>query len=360
MDRMRIGMIGLGGVATRTHLPILMNLPGVTVQAGAEINLYQAERTQSRFRIPQIYESYQTMLDQEQLDIVYVCLPNILHYEATHAALTHGLHVFCEKPMGISKDEARQLGVEALNQGRILIPGYYLRYQTNFHRARQIIQERRLGKILQIQGIAVHSGPYRGWDPKGEWYLDEKEGGVLYDWGSHLVDLIYFLVDFEMVKIYSSARKSLPGLPVFDNISTIFEGDQEILGSISLSWGARGNLTMIQIHGTAGSILVSEAYFEHRTPQGGGINQLKTYLDNSFTTLKEKTISFFRRQTYEPAHLGVSLDFLEAIRNKTAPRVTAADALRVHCVLEAIQASLRNEKPFPVSNYPLDKKADTK
>jgi len=97
-ERLRIGMIGLGGIATRSHLPALAALPDVAIQAGAEIDTYQANRTQKRFGIPNIYSSYQEMLEQEQLDAVYICLPNALHYQAASTALTRGLHVYHNTP----------------------------------------------------------------------------------------------------------------------------------------------------------------------------------------------------------------------------------------------------------------------
>ena len=106
MDRIRIGFIGLGGIATRVHIPILASMPEVVVQAGAEINRQQAERTQQRYGISRIYHSYQEMLENELLDAVYVCLPNFLHFETASAAFNKGLHVYCEKPVALSSKES--------------------------------------------------------------------------------------------------------------------------------------------------------------------------------------------------------------------------------------------------------------
>ena len=165
-EKLRIGVIGLGGVATRSHLPALAALPEVAIQAGAEIDSYQANRTKQRFGIPKVYATYQEMLEQEPLDAVYVCLPNALHYPAASAALRRSLHVYCEKPVGLSAQEAEDLARQAERAGLVLMPGYYLRFHEHFLRAQELLQERRLGKILQVQASALVSGPYRGWDPR--------------------------------------------------------------------------------------------------------------------------------------------------------------------------------------------------
>ena len=74
MENLKVGIVGLGGIATRMHIPALATIPNVTIQAGAEINQQQAERTQRRFGIPHIYSSYEEMFSQETLDAVYICL----------------------------------------------------------------------------------------------------------------------------------------------------------------------------------------------------------------------------------------------------------------------------------------------
>jgi predicted dehydrogenase len=314
-------------------------LPDAVVKAGAEVNQYQAERTQQRFGIPKIYSLYQEMIQKEPLDAVYICLPSFLHYEATLAALTQGLHVYCEKPMGLSSEQALALVTEAERRGLVLMPGYNYHFDARFHRARRLIQEKRIGKILQIQGTIAKPGPYIGWDPKSDWYFDQRSGGLLYDLGSHLLDLLLYLTDIEVdVKsICATARTSLPGLPMPDNIVTIFRDCNDIVASLNLAWAARANLIMIQIHGTAGSIIVSEEYFEHRTPQGGGISRLATLLGNILEILSQRWNSIIRRQPSDTTYLDASRNFIEAIRGEASLLVSARDGVRIHRVLEAIR-----------------------
>ncbi|NLE45894.1 MAG: Gfo/Idh/MocA family oxidoreductase [Chloroflexi bacterium] len=344
-ETLRIGLIGLGGVVTRAHLPSLAARPDVTVRAGAEIDAYQRDRTQQRFGIPRTYATYQEMLEEEPLDAVYVCLPNALHYQAASAALDRGLHVYCEKPVGLCAQEAQDLAEHAERAGLVLMPGYHMRFHEHFLRARKLLIERRLGKILQIQASAVYSGPYRGWDPKSDWYFDPRSGGVLYDWGSHLLDLLVYVANLEIETVSAVAQKSLPGLPIADSFAASFRARRDIVGTLNLAWGTRGNLLMLQIHGTAGSLLVSDDYYEHRMPTGGGLNKLATLLANARELLTQKASAVLRRRPSDTLHARATRVFIEAIRGEVEVHNYKWDAVRVHYMLATIAAAVEHGGP---------------
>ena len=355
-EKLRVGMIGLGGIATRSHLPALAALPDVEIQAGAEIDAYQAGRTQQRFGIPKVYATYQEMLEQEKLDAVYVCLPNALHYQAASTALGRGLHVYCEKPMGLSAQEAQDLAEQAEQAGLVLMPGYHLRFHEHFIRARELIKARRLGKILQIQASAVYSGPYRGWDPKSDWHLDPRSGGPLYDWGSHLLDLLLFITRLDIEVVSAIAQKTLPGFPLMDSIVAAFQAHKSIIGTLNLAWGIRGNLLMLQIHGSAGSLLVSDDFYEHRTPTGGGLNKLGILLSNATEILTQKTGAMIRRRSSDVLYLKAAQCFIEAIRGQDHLKAAKWDAVQVHHVLGAIAASVEQGGPVKCGTLPANVK----
>lgn len=347
-EQLRIGMIGLGGIATRSHLPALATLPDVLIPAGAEIDAYQAERTQKRFGIPKIYTDYQEMLQEEKLEAVYVCLPNTLHYQAARAALERGLHVYCEKPVGLCAQEAHDLAERAEQSGLTLMPGYHLRFHEHFLRARELIEKRRLGKILQVQASAVFSGPYRGWDPKSNWHLDPRSGGPLYDWGSHLLDLLIFVSNLDVQVLAAMAEKTLPGMPLLDSVVASFQARQDIIGTLNLAWGTRGNLLMLQIHGTAGSLIASDDYFEHRTPTGGGLNKLGALLSNANEILSHKAGAILRRKSGDMLYIKAAQSFIGAIRGEVSLQSAKWDAVHVHQVLAAIAVSLDQARPIEI------------
>jgi predicted dehydrogenase len=71
--------------------------------------LKEAKIFAKKWNIPEVFEDYNKMYDDADLDAVFICLPNFLHYNAAKSALEHDMHVFCEKPMGLSADEAYEL-----------------------------------------------------------------------------------------------------------------------------------------------------------------------------------------------------------------------------------------------------------
>ncbi len=340
MNTLRIGIVGLGGIATRMHIPALMTIPDVCIEASAEINPQQAERTQRRFSIPRIYDSYDAMFDQEQLDAVYICLPNFLHVDAVHKALDHRLHVLCEKPMGLSAIAAADMAELALDCNCLLLPGYNMRYVPNYLRARELIRSRRLGRILQIHATVAKPGPYTGWDPKSYWYYDRDNIGVLYDLGSHAVDLIRYVCRVEITDVCAQAVTTLPGLEVTDSIVAAFSTDGYAVGTINITWGAPANVDMITVHGTAGSLIVSWNYFEHLKPGSSGLDKLMTFKDNTAAIVKRVSRSILRLPLTTDSYLSLAQDFTTSVRNGTVPAVSAHDAVRVLEVLERIADTL--------------------
>ncbi len=340
MDQVRVGIIGLGGIATRMHIPALQKIAGVSIEAGVEINSQQAARTQRRFNIPRVYDSYRRMFDEEELAAVYVCLPNALHVEAVRCALDHGTHVFCEKPLGLSAGAAAELAELADRHQLILMPGYNLRYVTNYVRARNLIRAKRLGKVLQIQATMARPGPYTGWDPKSDWYYDTENCGVLYDQGSHAVDLIRFICGLDVIDLAPTATISLPGLDVPDSIAATFRTTGVAVGTLNLTWGACANLDMVTVHGTAGTVIASWNYFEHLKSIGGGVAKMATYADNAATIVRRVSRSILHRPDLTDPYQLIAQDFITAVRNGQPAAITAWDGVRTLDALNSAAAAL--------------------
>jgi predicted dehydrogenase len=349
-DIVKVGIVGLGGIATRMHIPALASIEGVEVVAGAEINPQQAERTQRRFGIPRIYSDFDEMLSVEKLHAVYVCLPSFLHYRVVKTALEKGLHVYCEKPMGLSADQAHTLVQEAERNELVLVPGYQLRFNKNYLRGKQIIQDRRLGKILHLQGMYINPGPYAGWDPKSDWYYDARGYGVLYDLGCHVLDLLFMLCSPDITEVYARSTVSLPGLPVPDCVVVLLATDTQTLGSLNIGWSTGATFDSIQVHGSGGSMVVSSQYFEYIPPEAGGFHRLETLWDNATQVFQSKAGAFVKKQSRSEG-TEISRSFIEAVAGRANGLSNAHSAVRVLEVLDAIKASLASGKPIAVQRH---------
>lgn len=286
----KIAVAGLGGAAKRMHLPVLKKIPTVKVVAGAEKDSYQRERVKNLFQIPYVFESFQEMYESDlELDAVYICLPPALHYEAVKKALERNWHVFCEKPMGLSAEKAEELVRIAKERKLVLMPGYNMRFIDNYQKAKKIVEEGLLGEIVQVQAIFVNPGPYIGWDPKSDWYLEDESHGVLYDTGSHIIDLLYFISKMKISEVYAISHSGFKGFKIPTNLACVFSMENETsraVGTLDLGWRDTIELCSIQVHGTAGSITVSRNFFDYSHGSTDPAERIKNHLRNAWLETK--------------------------------------------------------------------------
>lgn len=333
MKKLKIGIVGLGRVASKTHIPVLTALNNVEIVAGAENNPERGKRVKHLFGLGRVYGSYEEMYDSNSLDAVYICLPNFLHRDACKKALEHGLHVLCEKPLGVSVEEAEEVTRLAEDKNLVLMPGYKKRYAANFTKARELIESGLLGNIIHVQGTFLTPGPYISWDPKSDWYLDEKWHGVIYDSGCHLVDLLFYLLPYHANDIKTTIYYGFTGYKTPTNVTCIFRMDRDILGELSIGWKAATDILSLSIHGTAGSLEVSRDSFVYMNPGTDPVDRVTIHLKNAyweslalFGKVKNKIMG---RNFYEE-DLRQAKAFFKAISNRKSSYVNGRDAIRVH------------------------------
>jgi len=114
MNKINIGIVGLGTIAKKAHVPVLSTFKGVNIKGAADVDVKKGQEFAKKWNIPEVYEDYNKMYENADLDVVFVCLPNFLHFEAVKSALEHDFHVFCEKPMGLRAGEGDGEGVDGV------------------------------------------------------------------------------------------------------------------------------------------------------------------------------------------------------------------------------------------------------
>lgn len=143
----RIAVVGAGWWSTYTHIPGLLNNPDAELVAVCDQAPAALERAVAAFGPLKIYQDYQALLAEEQLDGVIVATSHATHYEVTKACLEAGRHVLLEKPMVLRAAQAHELAALAARQGRELIIGYPWHYTAMTRQARAVIQSGALGAI---------------------------------------------------------------------------------------------------------------------------------------------------------------------------------------------------------------------
>jgi len=191
----RVGVIGAGGVANAAHIPGYKELGGqVELVAVADVSREAAERTARQHGFARIYESYEEMLRQEELDCVSVCTPNRYHAPAVLAALGAGVHVLCEKPPAITVEEAVRMKEAAERSGKILAFGFHFRFHPEVAAAKRFAEEGALGEIYDGRITAMRRRGIPGW---GVFTNKELQGGgPLIDIGVHMLDAALWVMGY--------------------------------------------------------------------------------------------------------------------------------------------------------------------
>ena len=194
----KIAIIGLGGMGT-WHLDKLQTLEAPVVAGIWDIK--EARRGYARSRNVFVYDSQEAVLADPSVDMVLVATPNDFHKPIAIAAMEAGKHVICEKPITLSSEDLREMIEVSEKTGKFLCVHQNRRWDEDFLTVKEILKEGRLGPIHRIES-RVHGS--RG--IPGDWRQEpEKGGGMILDWGVHLLDQALLLYpDAKIETVYAT------------------------------------------------------------------------------------------------------------------------------------------------------------
>lgn len=239
MSKLRIAVIGCGSIAKHRHIPEYASNQAVELVAFCDIVRERAEYYANQHG-GAAYTDYSELLAKEKPDAVSICLPNALHAAASIAAAEAGAHVLCEKPMAVSAEEAQSMIDAAEKNGVYLMIGHNQRYMPPHVKAKEILQQGYLGRVLTFRTSFGHPGPER-WsvDGRDSWFFRKPEAyvGAMGDLGVHKSDLIRWLLDDEVSEVgafVDTLHKE--GTEVDDNATCILRMKSGVIGSLVASW----------------------------------------------------------------------------------------------------------------------------
>ncbi|MBE3584225.1 MAG: Gfo/Idh/MocA family oxidoreductase [Limnochordaceae bacterium] len=192
--RVRVGIIGVGGIARGAHIPGYKQLHDVDLVAFCDIIPERARQGVEEFGAPgaKAYEDYHDLLARDDIDAVSVCTPNAAHAQITIAALNAGKDVICEKPMATSPADAWAMVRAAQANQRILTVGYQHRFSDDAALLKEMVDDGTVGEVYYARAIALRR---RGVPTWGVFLDKEKQGGgPLIDIGTHTVDRTLWLM----------------------------------------------------------------------------------------------------------------------------------------------------------------------
>jgi len=243
VSKVRVGIIGCGAIAERLHVPDYSVCPHAELVAFCDLIEDKAQALADRFAPEaQVYTDFEIMLKKERLDAVSICLPNIFHGPASIAASRAGCHVFVEKPMATSSEEAQSMIDAAEKAGKLIMVNQSQRRFSTHRKAKEVLESGILGKILYVTAMFGHSGP-EYWSPTGKWFFqrDKARFGAMADLGVHTADLIRYLSGMEITEISAFAEcLEKPDADVEDNFSSCIRFENGAIGTLAASWTIKG------------------------------------------------------------------------------------------------------------------------
>jgi len=209
MVKMKVGIVGCGGIANNKHLPAITKNGKFEVVAFCDIDREKAEAAKNKFgtQDARVYTDYNELV-KEDLAAVYVLTPNKSHADISIAALKVGKHVMCEKPMAKSYADAKRMLDTAKETGKLLTIGYQNRYRDDSTYLKRACDNGDLGEIYYARAHAVRRRAVPTWGV----FLNEEEqgGGPLIDIGTHALDLtLWMMNNYEPESVTGSVYRKL-------------------------------------------------------------------------------------------------------------------------------------------------------
>ncbi|MBO3802739.1 MAG: Gfo/Idh/MocA family oxidoreductase [Candidatus Brockarchaeota archaeon] len=264
MKKVRIGVVGCGGIANYFHLPELAKIEEAEIAAVADIKEDRAKATAAKFKVPKWYASYGKMLGEGGVDAVIVATPHPTHSPIAVDAIEAGKHVMIQKPMATNVEDADAL-VECARKHRkvkvMALPFVYfdnptIKYVDN------LVKGGKLGKVCMARVRVAHGGPekYQEGVAKmfkeraGEtWFFDRKKagGGALFDMGVYSITIATLLLG--RAKRVSSFMGTIDKkATVEDSAAIIMEMESGAIAVAETAWTQARGIDEFSLYGTEG------------------------------------------------------------------------------------------------------------
>ena len=204
-----VAIIGCGRIANYAHFPALSKLDNVRIKYACDIIIEKAEKAKVDYpKVENVILDYHVALNDKEVDTVFVLVPNYEHKRITIDALREGKNVLCEKPIALNYQDALEMQKEGQKANKILNIGVNNRYNAAVNLVKKYCEDGTLGNIYHVEShfFTTRSIPGLG----GPFTTKEKSGGgVLIDWGVHILDLIQYIVGHKQLKTVSATTDSV-------------------------------------------------------------------------------------------------------------------------------------------------------
>ena len=320
MSVVKWGLIGCGDIARRRVAPALRDLESCELVAVSRADASRAEAFAAEFGARRWHADWRELVNDPEVEAVYVATPVHLHAEQTLAAVEAGMHVLCEKPMALSGAECEAMNEAAERRGVRLGAAYYRRFYPVVERIAEILRSGEIGVP-----VLAHINAFERFDPAPDhprrWLLDKSRsgGGPMFDFGCHRIEVLLNLFG-QPTQVSAVKGNVLFRREVEDTACALFAFEAGTQAVLSVTHAANEPQDTLEIFGSLGTVRVDVL---------------------NAGELKVKTAEGMRVEIHPPHmnfHLPLIEDFARAVVEGRLPRVDGRVGEAVSRVLDSIYA----------------------
>ena len=347
-EKVRYLLVGVGANVYHMHEPAF-ELDFNEVVAVCDINETAAKAEGEKWGCPHFLD-FEEMVANVEADALIVMVPHFAHAEMTIHGLRNGLHVLCEKPMGLQVREADEMNAVAAETGKILAINFQQRLRPEVVAAHKLIQSGRLGHIQHVDVKITWTRTYKyyevaGW--RGRW--DTEAGALLMNQAPHDLDMICYLAG-QPKKVHAWTPTIAHKITPEDTAQAMLQWENGALGSIHASTAEAGQPQRFEIIGTGGHLQINKGGLVFNSFDMDVVEFLKTS-EKAFgaPNLLEEPIELGNETG---RHEDIHRNFCDAILNGTP--VVAPGTNAIHG-LELANAMIYSNYTGETVEFPLDR-----
>jgi len=249
MDRVRWGVMGTADIAASQTIPGLMQADNALLHAVAGRDPGKAEQFRDRFGFGRSYGSYDELLDDPDVEAVYIPLPNSLHCSWAVKALQAGKHVLCEKPAAVSEEEAKLMYRTAAENGVYLMEAFAYLHSPFIEALRGEVARGSIGELRYIESSFL-----TGRRPDGDIRMRrETAGGSLFDLGCYCLSWILWMAGGEPDGVHAFSEFTEEGIDIFSSALLTYSSGLRASFSCGMML-PYGRQDLFALYGTEGRI----------------------------------------------------------------------------------------------------------
>lgn len=334
MRKVKFGIVGLGRLGIQHAENIALRIPETELVAACGLDEVILEKVKKEWGVKCTYKDYDEMLENEELEAIFICSPSGLHCEQIEKALKKGLHVFSEKPLGTTVEECKRAeqAVETYGKDLVFMLGFMRRFDPSYQYAKKMIEEGKIGTPFLFRGYSQ--------DPEscidGAIAYAGHSGGTFIDMSVHDIDLARWFLDSEPKQVWAIGgcykHREFGQYQDGDNVSALMKFENDAMGYFFAGRTApHGYNVETEIIGTEGILRIANV------PQKNLVEILDPY-----GVRKECSQDFLER--FKEAYVNEVREFVRCIIEHRKPELTVYDGTETTKIAYACKESFETGK----------------